>query len=130
MTSWNLVVKINWYEVLVVNTPLKLPGNSQDMNYFKVWLRFLYYRKRRFNPHNINIVFFWIPFRRSLICKPDSKNQSRLRFLMQKKKKNSWDILGQNFVKYMFVTITLSKNKVPSSFQEFSSCKNSSFCKV
>ena len=48
----------------------------------------------------------------------------------KKKKKNSWDILGQNFVKYMFVTITLSKNKVPSSFQEFSSCKNSSFCKV
>ena len=48
----------------------------------------------------------------------------------KKKKKNFWDILRQNFVNYMFVTINLSKNKVPSSFQEFSSCKNSSFCKV
>ena len=40
---------------------------------------------------------------------------------------NSRDILGQNFVKHLFVTVTLNENKVPSSFQDFSSCKNSYF---
>ena len=39
-------------------------------------------------------------------------------------------ISGTFFVKHIFVTKTLSKDKVPSSFQDFSSYKNSSFCKV
>ena len=43
---------------------------------------------------------------------------------------SSWDISSENFVKYIFVNINLSKNKVPSSFQNFSCCKKSSFCKV
>ena len=58
-------------------------------------------------------------------------------FLIKKVKKkfnvvcnSSWDISSEKFVKYLFVKITLNKNKVPSSFQNFSSYKNSSFCKV
>ena len=43
---------------------------------------------------------------------------------------SSWDISSENFVNRIFVKISFSKNKVPSSFQNFSSCKNSSFCKV
>ena len=58
-TSWNLVLIINWCEVLVVNAPLKLLVDSQAMNYFKVWLRFPYHsiwKKRRFDTHNISKV--------------------------------------------------------------------------
>ena len=40
---------------------------------------------------------------------------------------SSGDILSENFVKHIIVKITLSKNKVPSSFQNFSSCKNAIF---
>ena len=65
--------KINWCEVLVVNALLKLLGISEDMNYFKVWLRFPYSsvsRKRRFDTHrSLKYSFSSIPFRRSLICK-------------------------------------------------------------
>ena len=43
---------------------------------------------------------------------------------------NSWDISGESFVKYIFVTITLGKNKVPFSFQDSSSSKNSSLYKI
>ena len=56
LTSWNLILKINWYEVLVVITLLKLLGDPQAMNYFKVWLRFPYHsicKKRRFSTQNI-----------------------------------------------------------------------------
>ena len=51
-----LVLKITWWEVLIVNIPLKLLGISQAMNYFKVWLRFPYHlicEKFRFDTHNI-----------------------------------------------------------------------------
>ena len=67
--SW----KINWCEVLVVNALLKLPDISEDMNYFKVWLRFPYSsvsRKRRFDTHiSLKYSFSSILFSRSLICK-------------------------------------------------------------
>ena len=46
-----LVLTIALYEVLVVNVLLKLLGNSQIMNYFKVWLCFPCHsicEKRRF----------------------------------------------------------------------------------
>ena len=37
---WNLALKTNWCELLVVNVLLKLLADFQDMNYFKVWLQF------------------------------------------------------------------------------------------
>ena len=43
---------------------------------------------------------------------------------------NSWDIFGESFVNHIVMTVTLGKNKVPFSFQDSSSCKNSSLYKV
>ena len=40
---------------------------------------------------------------------------------------SSLDISNENFVKYSFVKITLNNDKVPSSFQNFSSCENALF---
>ena len=51
-----LSLKTNRCEVLVLNALLKLFSNPQDMNSFKVWLRFPYHsicKKRRFDTHNI-----------------------------------------------------------------------------
>ena len=51
-----LVLKITLCEALVVNVLLKLLGNSLAMNYFKVWLRFLYHsicEKLEFDTRNI-----------------------------------------------------------------------------
>ena len=52
-----LSLKINRCEVLVVNALLRLFGNYEDMNYFKVWLRFPHnstFKKRRFQTYNIS----------------------------------------------------------------------------
>ena len=40
---------------------------------------------------------------------------------------SSWDISNENFVKHIFVKVTLNNDKVPSSFQNFSSCENALF---
>ena len=46
-------------------------------------------------------------------------NFKKLRIKFNVVYNNSWDILSQNFVKDIFVTITLCENKVPSSLQDF-----------
>ena len=68
-----LVLKITWWEVLVVNVLLKLLGISQAMNYFKIW--FLFYITQFVR--NVGLILTillkyslsWIPFPRSVICK-------------------------------------------------------------
>ena len=60
LNSLNLVLKNIWFQVLVVNVLLKQLGDSEDINYFKVWLRFPCHstcEKRRFDPHSIISIF-------------------------------------------------------------------------
>ena len=55
-----LVLKITLYEIIVVNVLLKLLGNFQVMNYFKVWLCFpnhSIYEKRRFRILAISLKY-------------------------------------------------------------------------
>ena len=54
-------------------------------------------------------------------------NEKKLRIKFNVVCNSSWDILSENFVKHIFVKIILNKNKIPSSFQNFSSCKNALF---
>ena len=63
-----LSLKINRCEVLVVNALLRLFGNFEDMNYFKVGLRFpnnSIFKKRRFEKRRlVKNNFSWITFLR------------------------------------------------------------------
>ena len=78
-----LVLKITWWEVLVVNVLLKLLGISQAMNYFKIW--FLFYITQFVR--NVGLIltillkysFSWILFPRSLIFKNVNVNSNLVR---------------------------------------------------
>ena len=67
------VLKITWWELLVVNVLLKLLGISQAMNYFKVWLCFSYHwiceKCRLILTILLSYNFSWILLPRSLIYK-------------------------------------------------------------
>ena len=57
-------------------------------------------------------------------------NENKWRIIFNVICNSFWDISSENFVNHIFVKITLNKNTLRSSFQNFSSCKNSSFCRV
>ena len=131
-----LVIKITWCKLLVVNALLKLLGSSQ----VGITLRFGYVFHITQYARYVGLIltislkysFCWISFPMSLICKNLNANSN----LALKFKFPKLDIFlkikldSENFLKQKFVEITLSNNKVSSSFQNFSACKNSSFCKV
>ena len=146
MTSWNLILKINWSEVLAVNAPLKLLGDPITSRFGYVFHIIQFAR-------NVDLVLTillkyscpWIPFLSSLICKNLNvisnlwhsceiyltvhygshevdfwdrvpNEKKKLRIKFNVVCNSSWDISSKNFVKHIFVKIILNKNKVPSSF--------------
>ena len=54
-------------------------------------------------------------------------NEKKLRLKCNMACNSSLDNSSENVIKYIFVKKTLNKNKIPSSFQNFSSCKNAFF---
>ena len=54
-------------------------------------------------------------------------NKKKLRIKFNVVCNSSGDISSENIIRHIFVKITLNKNKVPSSCQNFSFCKNSLF---